>query len=110
MGTDEKPSGTMTLENAIHWIRMHGGEIGKLAQQKEPLALKVMATYMVCRESEFRHDRQFYAKAVGNLLGYLNEYIARDLNLDERAILRNKYGHHAEYDLKHLIDQPGIKL
>lgn len=103
------PGRTMTLENAIDWIRMHGGEIRALADQREALALKVMATYMVCRQHEHSHDRKFYSQAVGNLIGYLNEYIARDLNLDTRAELRDKYGHHAD-DAVTLKDQPGIKL
>lgn len=79
----------MTTPELFQWMKLHRHEIDKLLLAKEPLAVKVYTHYVAFYHHlgtryEKGHEREFRR--------WMNEYIARDLTIGERKILREKYG------------------
>ena len=80
----------MILSEAISYVKHYGGEIGKLVKQGDKEALKLFSAY-----TELYKDQRNEIKQT-EFCHVCSEYMKRDLNIQERARLAEKFGHKVE--------------
>lgn len=83
----------MTLIQARDWLRRNGEEVALAAARGEPQAQAVMRYYREAYALEGTSDKRAKARAYVNLIGCLHEFIVRDLKIDSRRELTDRYGY-----------------
>ena len=77
----------MNFQETMEYLRYNAPDMGRLMQRGDALAKSVWDAY------RYAYDHRADIQAQNNLIAIVEDYIRRDLNIEEAKVLMKKYGH-----------------